>query len=198
MVRVVVLGSGQGSNARALLQAQADGSLGLAEIDGIFCDVPDAPILDLGPQFEVPCFYLNPGPYRTKLDGPAEEHWIEIIESLCPHLIVLAGFMRVVKPRFLEAFPHTINLHPSLLPEFPGLNAIERAWKAKRPASGCTVHWVTPEVDAGQIIAQERVGIEPGMTLEELEDKVHKAEHRLLPRVIKNLARELYLTQLHL
>ncbi|MGF1450788.1 MAG: phosphoribosylglycinamide formyltransferase [Opitutales bacterium] len=196
MVRVVVLGSGRGSNARALLQAHVDDGLGLASISGVFTDVSDAPILQLGPQFEVPAFYLEPGPYRTKLTGEAEQHWIEVISMLNPDLVVLAGFMRVVKPPFLEAFPRTLNLHPSLLPDFPGLNAIRRAWEARRPATGCTVHWVSSEVDAGQIIAQERVEIEPGMSLDELETQVHEAEHRLLPRVIKDLARQIYLEQL--
>ena len=198
MVRVAVLGSGRGSNARALLRAQADGGLGLAHIVRVFCDVTDAPILELGPQFEVPAFYLNPGRFKTKLTGEAEQHWIDTIGALGPDLIVLAGFMRVIKRPFLEAFPRTINLHPSLLPDFPGLNAIQRAWEAKVKETGCTVHWVTPEVDAGEIIQQARVTVEPGMSLDELQAKVHRAEHRLLPTVIKSLAREMYLSRLHL
>ncbi len=197
MIRVVVLGSGRGSNARALLQRQAEGNLGLANVVGIFSDVPDAGILELGPQYEVPAFYLNPGPFRTKLTGDAEAHWIDTIGALYPDLVVLAGFMRVVKEPFLRAFPRTLNLHPSLLPDYPGLDAIRRAWEANRPETGCTVHWVTTEVDRGEILGQERVPIEPGMPLDELEQAVHAAEHRLLPKVVKQVARDLYLGSLH-
>lgn len=196
MIRVVILGSGRGSNAKALLEAQASGNLGLAEIAGIFSDQPEAGILELGPAYELPAFYLNPGPHKTKFSPEAEAHWAETIEALAPDLLVLAGFMRVLKQPLLEAFPRIINLHPSLLPAYPGLHSIRRAWEAGEAETGCTVHWVTEEVDAGSIIGQSHVTITKGMSLVELEAKVHEAEHRLLPAAVKKVARDMYLSHL--
>lgn len=191
MVRVVILGSGRGTNAEAILQAQQAGELGLAKVVGIFCDKPDAPILKLGPRYNVSAFYLQPGKYRTKLDGDAEDHWIQTIQCLTPDMIVLAGFMRVVKPPFIGAFRgRVINLHPSLLPKYPGLDSIKRAYEAGDKETGCTVHWVTPEIDAGEILGQEYVTIEKGDTFEDVEAKVHAAEHKLLPKVIRHQAEE--------
>lgn len=197
MIRVVILGSGRGSNARAILEAQMRGELGLAEVVGLFSDKPHAPILKLGPRYDVSSFYLNPGPFRTKLNGDAELHWIETIAALVPDLVVLAGFMRVLKEPFLERYRRTINLHPSLLPRYPGLNAIERALEAGETETGCTVHWVVPEVDAGSIIDQRKVPIDPHDSLESLEARVHEAEHELLPSVVKRLAREIYVSELN-
>src|SRR5690606_10790637 len=103
-MRIVILGSGRGSNAEAILEAQRAGRLGRGEVVQIFSDKPDAGILALGQLFGVPADYLDPAPYKTKLDGAGEEHYIAAITACAPDLIVLAGFMRVIKPRFLEAF----------------------------------------------------------------------------------------------
>jgi phosphoribosylglycinamide formyltransferase-1 len=194
MVRIVILGSGRGSNAEAILKAQDAGQLGLAQVVGLFCDQPDALMLKLGPRYDVPAFYLHPGEFKTKLEGEAETHWIETIQRLQPDFIVLAGFMRVIKPGFINAFKGRIlNLHPSLLPKYPGLHSIQRAFEAGDRETGCTVHWVTPEIDAGEILGQTRVPIEKGDTLDEVEAKVHAAEHQLLPATIRRLADELML-----
>ena len=194
MVRIVILGSGRGSNAEAILKAQDAGQLGLAQVVGLFCDQPDAPMLKLGPRYDVPAFYLHPGKFKTKLEGEAETHWIETIQRLQPDFIVLAGFMRVIKPGFIAAFKGRIlNLHPSLLPKYPGLHSIQRAFEAGDRECGCTVHWVTPEIDAGEILGQTRVPIEKDDTLDEVEARVHAAEHQLLPATIRRLADELML-----
>jgi phosphoribosylglycinamide formyltransferase-1 len=151
-------------------------------------------MLKLGPRYDVPAFYLHPGEFKTKLEGEAETHWIETIQRLQPDFIVLAGFMRVIKPGFINAFKGRIlNLHPSLLPKYPGLHSIQRAFEAGDRETGCTVHWVTPEIDAGEILGQTRVPIEKGDTLDEVEAKVHAAEHQLLPATIRRLADELML-----
>src|SRR5688572_3723849 len=122
-MRVVILGSGRGSNAEAILRAQREGGLGRAEVVQIFSDQPHAGILTLGAQFGVPADFIDPAPFRTKLEGRAEEHYITAIMACRADLVVLAGFMRVLKPRFLAAFAgRIINLHPSLLPAFPGLD----------------------------------------------------------------------------
>ena len=188
-MRIVILGSGRGSNAEAILEAQRAGRLGRGEVVQIFSDKPDAGILALGPRFGVPADYLDPAPYKTKLDGAGEEHYIAAITACAPDLIVLAGFMRVIKPRFLEAFAgKIINLHPSLLPSFPGLDGIGQAFRRGVKITGCTVHYVTAEVDGGPILDQAAVRIEELDTPETLAEKVHAAEHALLPAVIARLS----------
>ncbi len=186
---VVLLGSGRGSNAEAVLAAQRAGRLGRAQVAGILCDQPGARILELGPRYGVPALYLDPAPFKTKLEGPAEERYIAQIRAWGADLVVLAGFMRVLKAEFLRAFAgQIINLHPSLLPAFPGLEAIRQACEARVPATGCTVHEVTATVDGGRILRQATVAIAPSDTLETLEAKVHAAEHALLPGVIADLS----------
>jgi phosphoribosylglycinamide formyltransferase-1 len=188
-MRVVILGSGRGSNAEAILQAQQVGRLGKARVVQILSDKADAGILNLGPRFDVPAAFVDPAPFKTKLEGPGEDRFIEAIQAAQADLVVLAGFMRVLKPKFLGAFAgRIINLHPSLLPAFPGLDGIGQAFRAGVQITGCTVHHVTLEVDGGQIIEQAQVPILPGDTLETLTAKVHSAEHRLLPAVIAKLS----------
>lgn len=191
-MRVVILGSGRGSNAEAILKVQREGGLGRAQVVQIFADRPDAGILGLGAAFDVAADFLDPAPYKTKLDGAAEQHYIAAIAACRPDLIVLAGFMRVLKLPFISAFERKIiNLHPSLLPSFPGLDAIGQAYRRGVKITGCTVHYVTVEVDGGPIIDQAPVRIDDTDTLESLTAKMHAAEHALLPRVIANLSEEL-------
>ncbi len=188
-MRVVILGSGRGSNAEAILLAQQAGKLGRARVVQILSDQPSAGILALGPRFGVAANYVDPAPFRTKLEGEGEERFIAAVNAAKPDLVVLAGFMRVLKPKFLHAFAgRIINLHPSLLPAFPGLDGIGQALRAGVKETGCTVHEVTLEVDAGRIIEQARVAVDPTDTLETLAAKVHQAEHRLLPAVIARLS----------
>lgn len=188
-MRVVILGSGTGSNAKAILQAQRGGALGSAHVVQIIADQPEAGILQHGKAFSVPAQYLDPAPFKTKLEGEGEDRYIDFIANLEPDLIVLAGFMRVIKPKFINRFAgKIINLHPSLLPSFPGLDGIGQAWRRGVKLSGCTVHYVTAEVDDGPIIDQEGVRIEPDDTLQTFAAKIHAAEHVLLPRVIARLS----------
>jgi phosphoribosylglycinamide formyltransferase 1 len=188
-MRVVILGSGRGSNAEAILKAQQAGRLGRAKVVQIFSDKPDAGILTLGPRFGVPADFLDAAPYKTKLDGDAEQHYIAAILSCTPDLIVLAGFMRVLKLPFLTMFEHKIvNLHPSLLPSFPGLDGIGQAFRRGVKITGCTVHYVTADVDGGPIIDQAAVRIEDTDTLASLPAKEQAAEHDLRPAVIARLS----------
>ncbi len=188
-MRVVILGSGRGSNAAAILEAQQAGRLGEARVVQIFSDKPDAGILALGPRFDVPASFLDPAPFKTKLDAEGEQRYIAALRACAPDLVVLAGFMRVLKPPFIDAFAgKIINLHPSLLPSFPGLDGIGQAFRRGVKITGCTVHHVTAEVDGGPIIDQAAVRIEAGDTLEFLAAKVHAAEHALLPAVIARLS----------
>ena len=188
-MRVVILGSGRGSNAEAILKAQKAGKLGRAQVVQIFSDRPNAGILDLGPRFDVPANFLDASPYKTKLDGDGEQHYIAAILACQADLIVLAGFMRVLKMPFLSRFEdRIINLHPSLLPSFPGLDGIGQAFRRGVKITGCTVHYVTLDVDGGPIIDQAAVRVEDDDTLETLTAKVHAAEHALLPAVIARLS----------
>lgn len=188
-MRIVILGSGRGSNAEALLQAWKMGALGNGQPVGIFSDQPEARILTLGERFGVPARWLDPGKKRTVLTPEAETRWINAIKEVQPDLLVLAGFMRVIKAPMLEAFSgKVINLHPSLLPSFKGLDAIGQALEYGVKVTGCTVHWVTGDLDGGAILAQEPVRIEEGDTAETLAGRVHAAEHRLLVDVVRNLS----------
>jgi phosphoribosylglycinamide formyltransferase 1 len=188
-MRIVILGSGRGSNAEAILLAQQAGRLGDARVAAIFSDAADAGILKLGWRFGVPSGFVDPAPFKTKLEGEGEARFIAAVSGAEPDLVVLAGFMRVLKPGFMGAFAgRIINLHPSLLPSFPGLDAIGQAWRKGVKVTGCTVHYVTAEVDGGPIIDQAAVRIEADDTRESLAEKVHAAEHALLPEVIARLS----------
>ena len=141
-MRIVILGSGRGSNAEAILQAQAAGRLGKARVAALFSDRPEAGILALGPRFGVPARFVDPAPFKTKLEGAGEARFIAAVREAGSDLVVLAGFMRVLKPGFLTAFSgRIINLHPSLLPSFPGLDGIGQAWRrgVKGPGARSTM-----------------------------------------------------------
>jgi len=188
-MRVVILGSGRGSNAEAILLAQQAGRLGRAQVVQILADKPDAGILALGPRFGVSATFVDPAPFKTKLEGEGENRFIAAIQAARADLVVLAGFMRVLKPGLLGAFAgRIINLHPSLLPSFPGLDGIGQAFRRGVKITGCTVHEVTLEIDGGPILDQAAVRVDPADTLESLAGKVHAAEHELLPAVIARLS----------
>lgn len=186
---IVILGSGGGSNAAALLQAQAANTLGQAIIKAIISDVEDAGILRLGNTYDLPAIYVNPGAVGARLSPAADSAYIERIQSFKPELVVLAGFMRILSEPFIHAFEgKIINLHPSLLPSFKGAQGIRDAYQYGVKVTGCSVHWVTPALDAGPIIDQKSVRIDPTDTLESLEQKIHAAEHQLLPDVVARLS----------
>ena len=188
-MRIVILGSGDGTNAVAIMKAAVDQQLGDTEIVGVFSDIKEAMILEHAKSFNFSSNYLDPGNQKTIISVTQEDRWIHSIQELNPDLIVLAGFMRILKPKFLSEFKNKIiNLHPSLLPSFPGLNSIERAFNKKVKITGCTVHWVNEEIDGGEIIAQAPVRIMNGDVLELVKQKVNAAEHMLLPWVIRDLA----------
>jgi phosphoribosylglycinamide formyltransferase-1 len=188
-MKIAILGSGRGSNAEAILNAHATGQLGSARVCAIFCDIPGARILELGPRFGIPAYQPLPGPFKTKFPPEVETAWAQQIRDTGADFLVLAGFMRVLKAPLLDTFSgRVINLHPSLLPAFPGLHAIEQAWNYGVRLSGCTVHYVNATVDGGAILDQAAVRREDTDTLETFEAKIHAAEHALLPAVIRRLA----------
>ena len=187
-LKLGVLGSGKGSNFRAVIERINDGKLD-AEVRIVISDVPDAGILSYARDYQIPALYVHPGKFRTKLEEEVEQDIVRLLQEANVELVVLAGFMRVVKRPLLEAFPRAIiNIHPSLLPDFPGLEAWKQALAAGASSTGCTVHYVEAGVDTGQIIDQRTVPILPGDTPELLHARIQEAEHDLLPEVIQNLA----------
>jgi phosphoribosylglycinamide formyltransferase-1 len=187
---IVILGSGRGTNAEALLRSESKKKLGAAKVAALISDHEDSGILALGQKYKVPAIFIDPGRKGARMTDEAEQSYIERIQSFSPKLIVLAGFMRIIKRPFIEAFEgRMINLHPSLLPSFPGISGIQQAYEYGVKITGCTTHWVTPELDAGPIIDQKVVRIDESDTLKVLIKKVHIAEHALLPDVVTRLSK---------
>jgi phosphoribosylglycinamide formyltransferase-1 len=187
---VGILGSGKGSNCRAILESIRAGALS-AEVRVVLSDVLDAPILEIAREFSVPNAYLPPGQFRTRLEPNTEAELVQMLRDAEVELVVLAGFMRVLKSPMLQAFPRRIiNIHPSLLPKFPGLEAWKKALDAGETITGCTVHYVDEKIDHGDIIAQREVPILPNDSAESLHTRIQIAEHELYPAVIEKLCRE--------
>ena len=181
---VGILGSGKGSNCRVILERIRSGGLA-ADARVIIADVLDAPILDIAREFSVANAYLPPGRFRTRLEPEIEEALVKMLRQAGVHLVVLAGFMRVLHAPMLNAFPRRIiNIHPALLPKFPGLEAWKQALAAGETVTGCTVHFVDEKIDHGQIIAQREVPILPHDTPESLHARIQVAEHQLYPAAI--------------
>lgn len=183
-IKLGILGSGKGSNCRAIMERIRDGRL-RAEARIVIADVVEAGILEVAREFGVPSAYLPPGKFRTKLEPEAEEALVRMLRDAQVDLVVLAGFMRVLTGQTLSAFPRRIvNIHPSLLPKFRGRVAWKQALAAGERVTGCTVHYVEAGVDSGEIIAQREVPILPGDTAESLHARIQIAERDLYPDVI--------------
>jgi phosphoribosylglycinamide formyltransferase-1 len=179
-----ILGSGKGSNGRAILEQISAGKLA-AEARLIISDVFDAGILDIAREFGVPNAYLPPGKFRTRLEPAVEMELVRLLRDAGVELVVLAGFMRVLKEPMLNAFPRRIiNVHPSLLPKFPGIEAWKQALEAGEKVTGCSVHYVDAGIDSGEIIEQRKVPVVPGDTPESLHARIQIAERALYPEVI--------------
>ncbi len=182
--RLAVLGSGKGTNFVALQKAILAGQLE-AQIVLVASDQPDATILGRAAAFGLPTATLLPSPFRTKLSPEGETALVELLRKNDVEWVALAGYMRVVKEPLLSAFPNRIiNIHPSLLPAFKGLRAWEQALVAGVAETGCTVHFVNRDIDAGEIIAQQRVPVLPGDTPEILHARIQVAEHELYPSAL--------------
>src|SRR5271165_6554634 len=187
-LKLGVLGSGKGSNFRAIMEQIIDGRLN-AETRIVLSDVENSGILSLARDYNVPGLFVRPGRFKTKLEPEIEEDVVRLLSEADVELVVLAGYMRVVKARLLDAFPQRIiNIHPSLLPKYPGLEAWKQALEAGETVTGCTVHYVNAAIDAGEILGQETVPINLGDTPESLHARIQIAEHRLLPAVLAAIA----------
>ena len=191
MLNLTIFGSGSGSNYQAIAEAINAGRLD-ARIACVISDTKDAYILERARKLGHPAIYLDCAPFKTKLDGEAEQRAIELIKEHGGNFIVLAGFMRIVKPGLLTTFAgRIINIHPSLLPKFPGLEAGRQAIEAGVKETGCTVHFVDGGIDTGPIIVQRRVPVLPGDTVETLMNRIHAQEHIAYPEALQKIAKDL-------
>jgi phosphoribosylglycinamide formyltransferase-1 len=187
--RLGVLGSGNGTNFAAIADACAAGKIP-AVVAVVLSDVAEAGILTRARERKIPAQFIPPGKFRTKLEEEAEHAFVETLHAAKVDLIVLAGFMRVLKGEFLRAFEgRIVNVHPSLLPSFPGLEAWKQALDHGVKITGCTVHFVDAGVDAGPIIGQQIVHVLDNDTAESLHTRIHAAEHELYPKCVAAIAR---------
>ncbi len=185
---IAVLASGQGSNFEALAAFAARGDLG-APIVLLASDHSGAPALERARRAGIEALAISGGRFRTRLED--ERSWIDALKVRAVDLVVLAGFMRRLHAEFLGAFPdRVLNIHPSLLPAFPGLDAIGQALRHGVRVTGCTVHLVTDEVDGGPILGQAAVEVRDGDTHDSLAARIHDAEHRLYPAMVRRFVTE--------
>lgn len=189
--RFGVLGSGKGSNFRVLAESFQNGMLGCEPVI-VLSDVENAGILELAKSFSIDSRFVSPGPFRTRMSPESEEELVRLLRGAQVDFVVLAGFMRVIKEPLLNAFSGRIlNIHPSLLPAFRGLEAWRQALEAGVSESGCTVHMVDAGVDTGKILGQSRVPVMTGDTAESLHARIQVAEHELYPKMVREFAARL-------
>jgi len=194
-VRLALIGSGKGSNAAAIADACAAGTIP-AEVAIVISDVAGAGILERARERGLPGIFLAPGKFRTKLDDAAEREYIRVLQEAGVDWVALAGFMRILKGDFLREFhQRVINIHPALLPAFPGLEAWKQALEYGVKFTGATVHFVDQGVDTGPIIAQQTVPVLPGDTPETLHARIQVAERTVYPLAVAALARGQVLVQ---
>jgi phosphoribosylglycinamide formyltransferase-1 len=185
-MRIAVFASGNGSNFAAIAEAINQGQVNGATIALLFSDKPSAYVLQRAQALEIPTVQLSPKDFVSKADF--ETAVLSKLSEYAIDLIVLAGYMRIVGPTLLEAFPKKIiNLHPSLLPSFPGKSGIADAYQYGVKVTGITIHYVDRGIDTGPIIAQEVVRIDEKDTLESLEEKIHQLEHQIYPAIIAEI-----------
>lgn len=183
--RLALFASGNGTNVSALFAAVAQGALH-AQIVALICDNYQAPVIARAQAAHCPLLVLNPH------DAPSRLLWeqtlVDFLNDRQVEWIALAGFMRIVGPELLQAFPHRIvNIHPALLPLFPGRHGIEEAYRAQVKETGVTIHYVDAGIDTGTIIAQAALTVDPKWSLDELSQRIHQLEHRLYPKVLEQL-----------
>ncbi|WP_163970950.1 phosphoribosylglycinamide formyltransferase [Oceanobacillus halotolerans] len=184
-VKAAVFASGTGSNFQAIMEA---GDLG-CEIVLLVCDNPDATVIDKAKYHDIPVFVFQPTNYESK--EAYEQVIIKYLIEANVSWIFLAGYMRIVGSTLLKAYKgKVINIHPSLLPQFPGKDGIEQALEAGVTKTGVTVHYIDAGIDTGPIIAQETVEVLPQDSITTLKKRIQKAEHELYPSVIKQLLKK--------
>lgn len=184
MKNIAVLASGRGTNLQAIIENFENGKL-KGELVCVVSDNEDAKALERAREHNIEALYIDPGPKKTWLIPEIEQKYVEALKERNIDLVCLAGFMRIIKQPLLDAFPNRIlNIHPALLPSFPGLNVQKKALEYGVKFSGCTVHFVTPDVDAGPIITQAAVPVLDDDTPETLAERILKEEWRIYTEAI--------------
>lgn len=187
-LKLGVLGSGSGSNMQSIMDAIDAGRLD-AEIKIVLADFPDAKILERAGRRGIENRYLDCAPWKTKLEGEAEERCIAWLKEAGVDTVVLAGFMRIVKPGLLAAFPNrVVNIHPALLPAFPGVHGWTQALDYGCKVAGVTVHFVDAGTDTGPIIVQKAVPVLEDDTPETLHARIQVQEHIAYPEALAIIA----------
>ncbi len=185
-MKLGVLVSGEGTNLQALIDAQAAGSLAPAELAVVVSNNPGVPALARATAAGLPAIVVD---HRGLERAAFEAKLLEVLAAHEVHAVVLAGFMRVLTEAFVDAFPRRIvNTHPSLLPAFPGRDAVPQALAYGVKLTGVTIHFVDTSLDGGPIIAQEPVPILDGDDASSVHHRIQRIEHRLLPEVVRRLA----------
>jgi len=188
MLSIAILGSGKGSNAQSIIDAIQAGRLN-ARVVCVISDVADAYVLDRARQHNIPAEYVDCAPFKTKLDGDAEQRVIETLRRYRADFIALAGFMRIVKGGLLREFQgRIVNIHPSLLPAFPGLHSWKQALDYGAKVAGCTVHFVDGGTDTGPVITQRTVPVMDADTPETLHARIQEQEHVAYPQALQWIA----------
>lgn len=188
-MRVAIFASGNGSNFEALAQAFADQKIP-GELTLLFCDHPDAYVLQRAQKFNVKTVSFTVKQCQTK--ALYEQKILALLQQEKIDFIALAGYMRVIGPEILAQYEgRIVNIHPAYLPEYPGLHSIERAFDDQQQQTGVTIHYIDAGLDSGPIIAQERIDILKEDTLAQLEARVHACEHRLYPQVLAKILQEI-------
>jgi phosphoribosylglycinamide formyltransferase-1 len=190
-MKLGILGSGSGSNMQAILDAVDAGELD-AEIVMVLSDNPDGFILERARNRGIPAGVLDCRGLKTKFPDEEQARVARLLLDAGVDIVCLAGFMRLVKAPLLDAFPGRIlNIHPALLPAFPGLHAWKQAIGAGAKESGCTVHYVDAGMDTGPVILQAKVPVLPDDTPESLHARIQIEEHRIYPEALRIVARKL-------
>lgn len=188
-MRVAIFASGNGTNFKVLAKQFQDQTIP-GDLVLMFCDHPDAKVVERAHRFKVPVETFTVKECGGK--QAYEERILKVLQDYQIDFIALAGYMRVVGPTILDRYDHRIiNLHPAWLPEYPGLHSIERAFADHRDQTGVTVHYIDAGLDSGPIIAQRHVPILADDTLDGLESRVHEVEHQLYPQVLKAVLTDL-------
>lgn len=184
-VNLALFASGNGTNVQAIIDAVKSETLD-ANLCALVCDDPEAPVIDRAREANIDHLVLSPK------DCPSREEWEarmrDFVQERHADLLVLAGFMRIIGHVLLDAYPqHIINIHPSLLPNFPGRHGIQDAYDAEVKETGVTIHYVNEEIDSGKIIYQEKLAVDPDWSVDELEAHIHDIEHRIYPETLQRL-----------
>ncbi|SHF17391.1 formyltetrahydrofolate-dependent phosphoribosylglycinamide formyltransferase [Seinonella peptonophila] len=181
---IAVFASGNGSNFQSLIDCSNKENWEVP-ISLLICDRPNAKAIERAQAAKVPYRCINPHDFADKVRY--EQEIVNTLEEYQIKWIVLAGYMRIIGETILNPFiGKIVNIHPSLLPAFPGKHAIEEAFTYPVKITGVTIHFIDEGIDTGPIIAQEAVSVDPDDTLASLEDKIHRVEHRLYPKIVRS------------